>query len=306
MMGDARPSAHRARVLEYAGGHGAWAPSGHTFAVGAFPGGASAVGGVDYVCDAETGATSWVLATGDALHFTTRPPDKIYGVQIFPPTGGSTANSFLVDVDADITVSAKTAGGDVEVFGPCFQSPPSENLDLNLATGVAADGTTRLPHGVVDPLWRAMMEGGASAPAVTVSTPAASWRRFRGPSEWIATNFSGTGPAGATDRFERCFCIARDATNAKINLRLWADDEARVFLNGTLIGGPGGGFRRTAPLSLLVMGVVGESLFQTGTNCLAVDVTNLRGDRLAFDMVGRLWVDHGACPPAPGGPGEEP
>jgi hypothetical protein len=303
MGGDTRPGAHLARVLEYVGGHGAWSLSPHTFTIGVFAG-TNAAGGASYVCDPATGTTAWVLATGDALHFTTRPRDIIYGVEIFPATGGSNANSFLVDLDRNTTVSAKTGGGDIEAFSPCAQAPPSADLDLNLATGVAANGTTRLPLGSVDPLWKVALDNGGSTPAVVVTAPAASWRRFRGPSEWIAVNFSGTEqPGRPSERFERCFCLAADATNAKINMRLWADDEARVFLNGTQIGGPGGGFRRSAPLSLLYMGVVGESLFQPGTNCLAVEVTNLRGDRLAFDAVGRLWVDHGTCPNPPAQPG---
>jgi hypothetical protein len=296
MAGDALPGAHRSRVLEYEGGHGAWVPGPHTFAIGVFSGGASASGGVDTVCDPATGGTGWVLATGDALHFRTRPPDMIYGVQVLPPTGGSPANSYLVDLDGVTTTTAKTAIGSLQAVSRCAVAPPSENLDLNLATGVDAEGA-RLPLGSVDPFWRVAVPGGTGTiPAVVVKFPAASWRRFRGPSEWISVNFSGTLQGGApSERFERCFCLAADATNAKINLRLRADDEATVLLNGTPIAGPGGGFRRAAPLSVLYMGTPGSSLFTTGTNCLAVDVTNTRGDLLALDAVGRLWVDHGAC-----------
>jgi hypothetical protein len=134
---------------------------------------------------------------------------------------------------------------------------------------------------------------------VLVADPPSNWRRFRA-SEWIAVDASGEAPAGvSTVRFERCFCLAADADNAKINMRLRADDVATVLLNGTPIAGPGGGFRRETPLSLLYMGPVGESLFQPGNNCLQVDVRNTRGELLALDAVGRLWVDHGTCTEGP-------
>lgn len=308
MSGDTRPGAHLSQVLEYVGGHGAWIPSPHTFRVGTFAG-TNAAGGVSYVCGTTTAgssATAWVLATGDALHFTL-PDDLIYGIEIFPATGGSNANSFLVDLDADTTVSAKTAGGDVEAFSPCVQAPPSADLDVNLATGVSADGTTRLPHGSRDPNWLAVLPDGTPA-AFVVADPPASWRRFRGPSEWIGANFEATQVVADVPRvrFDRCFCLAADATNAKINMRLWADDQALVFLNGFRIAGPGGSFRRSAPLSFIYMGVVGESFFRTGENCMQILVDNLRGDLLAFDAVGRLWVDHGACPNAPAQRGGTP
>jgi hypothetical protein len=292
MAGDDRPSAHRSRVLEYEGGHGAWVPSGNTFRVGVFSG-TNAAGGVDYVCAEGEARTEWVLATGDALHFSTRPPDMIYGVEIFPPTGGTNANAYLVDLDGNLTSPAKTVIGDVEALDRCVQAPRSPHLDLSLLTGVAAD-QTRLPRGSADPFWMVPLSPISFTLAVLVEDPPSAWPRFRA-SEWISRRAAGTAEGADFIRFERCFCLAEDAELAKINLRIWADDEASVFLNNNLIAGPGGAFRRNAPMSILYMENVGEGVLQPGNNCLAVQVRNTRGDLVGFDAVGRLWVDYGTC-----------
>lgn len=173
--------------------------------------------------------------------------------------------------------------------------PVSPDIDISLVTGWDEDARARLPRGTADDDWTVAVGAGAARPAVLVAQPPAAWPRFR-PSEWLSANTSGASQAGAaTMRFERCFCLAADATNAKLTMRLWADDQATVLLNGVTIAGPAGQFRRAQPLSVLHMGTVGSSLFQTGNNCVAVVVDDIRQLFVGLDVAGSVWVDQGKC-----------
>lgn len=170
----------------------------------------------------------------------------------------------------------------------------SDDIDVSLSTGLDEATGALLPRGAADDDWTARLGNQPPQPALLVVQPPPAWHRFR-PSEWISDTAAGAAPAGGTVRYERCFCIAPDATNAKLTLRLWADDLATVRLNGTVIAGPGGQFRRRKPLAVLYMGAVGGSLFQTGDNCVSVDVADLRPGAAGLDISGSVWIDHGHC-----------
>jgi len=168
-----------------------------------------------------------------------------------------------------------------------------EDIDVSLGTGFDEATGTLLPRGTADDDWTVQLGNQPPQPARVVTRPRSAWRRFR-LSEWISHTAAGASPAGGSAHYERCFCIASDATDAKLTLRLWADDVATVRLNGTLIGA-GGQFRRSKPLSAVYMGAVGSSLFQAGDNCVSVDVADLRPGAAGLDISGSVWIDHGRC-----------
>lgn len=114
MAADKTIDAHKSRVLEYSGGHMNWALTGNQFMIGNYPGAENASGGVAYSCGGD--GPGFVVATGDYLQKT---PDWIYGLQILPETGGSVANSYLVDLDEETTTHDKWRIGDVEVYNNC-------------------------------------------------------------------------------------------------------------------------------------------------------------------------------------------
>ena len=143
MSGPTFPSAHQSRVLEYqceaiAGG-GPWIPSSYTFKVGQIGTQDNAAGGVDYdfgpydgpmppataAAGGLGGSQGRVWATGDALHFGSPNPDIVYGLQAFRFTGGTIANSLLIDSDANVASQDKTFIGDVEI--PC-PGPPTGTI----------------------------------------------------------------------------------------------------------------------------------------------------------------------------------
>ena len=143
MSGPTFPSAHQSRVLEYecqsVAAGGPWAASTATFNVGQLGSQNNAAGGVDYdygpydgpmppataAAGGLGGSQGRVWATGDALHFGSPNPDIVYGLEAFRPTGGTIANSLLIDSDGNVTGQDKTFIGDVEV--PC-PAPPSGRI----------------------------------------------------------------------------------------------------------------------------------------------------------------------------------
>jgi uncharacterized repeat protein (TIGR01451 family) len=184
----------------------------------------------------------------------------------------------------------------LEVAGAACSPTPSPDVDVSLITGFDETTGRHLPRGSADDDWTVSVGGGPAHPALLVSQPPAAWPHHLWPSEWISVTASGASQPGANKvRFERCFCIAPDATNAKLILHLRADDQATVLLNGQQVAGPGGQFRRAQPLSVLYMGTVGSSLFQPGNNCVDIDVDDIRQLFVGFEATGKVWVDHGKC-----------
>ena len=117
MYSDTSLGAHDARVLEYCLVGTSWMATGHIFDIGdpiSLVGG-NCAGGVDYDID------GYVWSTGDALKLSS---SAVYGLQSLPGTGGSTANSVLIDREGNTAFGEKSQQGDVEV--PCLScvKPP--------------------------------------------------------------------------------------------------------------------------------------------------------------------------------------
>lgn len=124
---------HQSRVLEYKLVGNSWVASTNTYSIGTGSG-TNASGGVAYACPVG-GNPAHVVATGDALQFT---PDTIYGLQVLPDSGGTVANSYLVDADNVLNTQDKTQIGDVEVVNTCDTQCFESHI---LKVLCAADGT---------------------------------------------------------------------------------------------------------------------------------------------------------------------
>jgi hypothetical protein len=111
-------SAHRSRTLEY-GPPPAWTPAPQSkFQVSMFPNPGSDAGGADY--DWTPGAPLGVWAMSDAMQIGAV---NIYGLQGIPMTGGSIANSVLIDVSGGVAQQNKTMLGSVDVPCPNCNAP---------------------------------------------------------------------------------------------------------------------------------------------------------------------------------------
>lgn len=292
MITDTLPGARQSRVLESVGGHGAWTPSPQTFAVGSAPR-TNAAGGADYVCEEER--TTGVVAMGDALHFG--PGDFIYGLQIFPPTGGTIENSYLVDLDEETTQPDKFLLGSLDVYDVCGadEVPPLPDYDAIVTSGWNENTAQKIPFGAEDDDWQVVSPGPVRPAVVVLNPPPVEiWPRASKVAKWLSTDASGRSQPGVgTVDYRTCFCLGPDAEDAMIMLKLRADDEAALFLNGKLLGA-GGQFRRAEPLVVDILDIVGQGFLQFGENCLTVRVTD-RGNLTGFSIAGSFWVTHGAC-----------
>lgn len=304
MVNDTSPAAHQSSVLEFSGGPGAWVPSGRTFSIGIRPGRNAAGGVATVTAEGDSSATTFVLATGDSLHFA--DDDKIYGLQILPAAGGSTADSYLVDLDGDTGKPDKLFIGDVETPTPGQPALVYEDVDIILHTAWDRPNQRFLPPGSDDDEWQVKV-GLESGPAKVIVEPLSAWRDPFKNGTWIGANASGLAAAGAsTVTFERCFCLGPDATDFEdgselvgvIKLRLYADDEALVLVNGVPVGS-GGAFRRALPLKFDVEQPMTRGLLRPGeTNCLQVEVPN-RGVGTGLVLVGKVWLHSASCEPVP-------
>jgi len=127
MQGDAGVGAHQSRLLEYECVAGSWVPSANTYEVGGSGYINSSTGGVDATYD-----HTWCGA--DAMHLPPAAADRMYGIQGLPTTGGSVANSVLIDYQDNLTNGDKTMLGDVVVathHEPDVSCPTVQVLDVD-------------------------------------------------------------------------------------------------------------------------------------------------------------------------------
>jgi len=174
---------------------------------------------------------------------------------------------------------------------------PGGDLNLSLDTGFNQDTGVTLPPGGSDDDWR-VINTSAPGPAKVVIHLAAPWPAPLARSGWISVdaNRGRSVPGLDTLQFESCFCIGADAATAALDLQLWADDSAMVFLNGVPIGEPGGSFRAASPLAIHLSDVVGgNGPFRAGENCLRVNVNDSGRGVTGLDLDGTVRAAQGAC-----------
>ena len=125
MQGNSSLGAHQSRLLEYECVAGNWVPSSNIYEAGgpSYPN--SSTGGVDATFD-----HTWCGA--DAMHLSTA--DRMYGIQGLPTTGGTAADSVLIDYQDNLTIGDKTMLGDVVVASshtPDVVCPTVQVLDVD-------------------------------------------------------------------------------------------------------------------------------------------------------------------------------
>lgn len=211
------PSAHQSRLLEYEFNGSAWVPTGDVFSVGISPGNNSA-GGCDYGyggydpikrepvdCD----STVWVSA--DALHLPNIHPDYIYGFAQLPASGGSLANSVLIDADADITSGDKLQIGDIEVFKKCTITPSDPCAQIRISAKPVVDPTGQGPC-CFDLTISGVPANTYSSVSAQLLTPSVAFTGVIGPTGWGVTNTgtfatwdsAGTIPGGTSTGLKFC------------------------------------------------------------------------------------------------------
>jgi len=176
----------------------------------------------------------------------------------------------------------------------CQASPGDLVVLLNTGFDEAAD--TVLSPPATDDDWT-VINADPPRRGRIVANPVAAWAAAQPDSAWISVNRNRGQSVPGLERpqFETCFCLGEGASAAALDLELFADDRATVFLNGGHVAGPDGGFNTPEPFSVHYSETVGEGLLRTGENCLQVEVDDFGGVFTGLNLVGTLRVGNGAC-----------
>lgn len=192
-----------------------------------------------------------------------------------------------------------TRGGglDLDLDGVLDSCAAPAALSVSLATGFDQAAGALLPPRSDDDDWR-LVEPGAERPAAVIAQPHRTWPAPLSGSRWVgAEPERGASASGVPNYlYERCFCLSAGAREVTLDLRLKADDRARVLLNGQAVSDLGGGFR-TEALAVRRTGAVGDGLFVAGENCVAVEVQDSGGTATGFTLEGLVTAPVGACRP---------
>ena len=170
-----------------------------------------------------------------------------------------------------------------EILCPCpdVVLPPNTPVTITLNTGFEAASGTLIPYGSPDDNWIVVQDplSNTNEPrrADVVLSPGTWWPTPFANSRWISILPNGAlnqlPEPPSQSRYRYCFCLPPGAERVRLTARLWADDRVRaVYLNGQLVGGPGGSFLGNP----LVLSITDPALFRPGRNCLDVVVEDTR------------------------------
>ncbi len=231
------------------------------------------------------------------------PSDLYLGVRT-PGTGsGAWLNGELDEVE--LFKRALSAGEIKALFaaGPAGKCKCArENRTLILNTGYDQAQGSLIPAKDLDYEWYVTAVPSTDPnqtvprPAHAVSAftgvgnpPGGSWSSAYPNSQWISINPTAQAPSSPnpptpiTYQYTYYFTLPPGATNIQLNLKVSADDEAKVYLNGTLLGSGGNLFQ--TPLNVTASGP-----FNTGStiNKLVIEVNDTYRQLTGFIAEGQV------------------
>jgi hypothetical protein len=176
---------------------------------------------------------------------------------------------------------------------PARLARPCGKLSLDLSTGASNPAKWTLLEG---PFVTAPIQ------AVDVQPVPGAWSPLPGAS-WISRIASGSSSNGnvempGTYKYRTCFCICSGFTDAKLSLKVFADNGVKVFLNNsstpiaTKIDPLDKGFTGTPGISI----PAAASYLLPGENCLTAEVID-KGGSTGLILSGQLEAEAAACTP---------
>jgi hypothetical protein len=145
-------------------------------------------------------------------------------------------------------------------------------LGLLTAASVAAQKTPECPNlqsGTGQPGWMLVSGPGVTVPRVPVNVaPYSGWAGPIAGSSWVSVDANRGNTAGDYT-YEYTFCVCREK-GAALNLSFYADNGAKVYLNGTQIYATAGPLNFKVPVKV----VPTQTALFPGTNTLRIVVWN--------------------------------
>lgn len=205
---------------------------------------------------------------------------------------------FVIQCEEELDVVAVYAGT-VAVFGagqelstietervPARRVPRGQDLSVNISTGVVPWIITSVPAaGSNLGVGLAPVSSPQCSAWVTPVAAGVQWG-----AQWVGmSNYVST--AGGAYDYVYTFNLCCSFYNARICLRLWADNDATIFLNGAAILSTIDNFNISSISPIYI-----TSGFLVGQNTLLIRVFNDPGTTSGMMLDGRLCVEAGACP----------
>ncbi len=314
---------HRAHVYEFEKTGSSWNLLRQLFVGGqvhpSHGQGTNSAGGVDYGYMEQDsnviyGCDSMIWATGNYMPSLGFPcgganTDCLYGLEGISATGNSfpqnASSDIYIDLNRNYSLNDKFLSGDVDVFKCCQPSTPTGPLcdvntcasdSLNFSTGYDHDAGALYPTGSFDAFWTLCESPDNSIsvprPAYVVS-PNGAWNTMPN-TQWLSAYPQSQFEQNNADPyvFKTCFCVCEDSTVVTIDLDLFADDTARIYLadaNGAIIEYLGSAIPTTGGFAFQDSLHVFKTLtLNEGTYCIRVELWNTNSVAMGFDVRGHL------------------
>ncbi|MEO5930300.1 MAG: SdrD B-like domain-containing protein [Candidatus Kapaibacterium sp.] len=177
----------------------------------------------------------------------------------------------------------------------CAAQPPKDSCStdtLRLNTGWSHSTNSLLPIGAYTSFWKVVADPSPSTSEPRPSSVIAVYPGWAGPlanSQWISSYPSATNDTNGIYAFETCFCVKDGVKNPRIVLDLLADDRAKVYLNGILIGQTPLSYAFHNPATHIDVNIA--KILTPGRNCLRVEVENTNSVAMGMDLAGYVTAD---------------
>lgn len=167
------------------------------------------------------------------------------------------------------------------------QSDPCKTDTLRLNTGWNHLTNSLDGVGVYSNFWKVIADPSPNTteprPAITIPTYVA-WAAALPNSRWMSSYPSASNDTNGTYTFQACFCIGQNPGKVKFVGDLLADDRARVYINGTLIGSTPLTYAFVSPATHLDVDLT--QYVKVGKNCIEIEVDNTGNVAMGFDLAG--------------------
>ncbi len=176
--------------------------------------------------------------------------------------------------------------------------PPDQGKDtcatdtLKISTGWNPYDETLHSTGDYTSFWQVVSDPDATTteprPA-SVITKNPAWDGPLGVSQWISSYPTASNDKNGTYIFESCFCVKEGARNVRLVFDILADDRARVYINGNLVGGTPLSWGFKTPANHVDSNIT--QFIRPGRNCIRVEVDNTNSVAMGLDLDGFIIAD---------------
>lgn len=158
---------------------------------------------------------------------------------------------------------------------------------LRLNTGWNHLSNSLDPTGTYSTFWNVVADPSANTSEPRPASHIIKYPAWAGPlpnTQWMSSYPSASNDTNGIYKFEACFCLKDGAGKVKFVCDLLADDMARVYVNGNLVGTTPAGWAFLNPPTHVDVDIT--QYVRPGKNCVQVEVVNTANVAMGFDLAG--------------------